>query len=288
MRSTTERTRPADAAARSERPGRAARPKDPAFVIELVGAPGAGKTTLLPAVMDSCRAAGLSPYTVVDAARAYSARTASGRVVSLLPGRARRRALWGLFVIHRALSGIRFAAARPALTRYVLASQRGRSAGAQARERRVLHWYGRLMGAYAFLTRRARQGEVLVLDEGFVHRAVQLHASGVEIPDRARIQAYAALIPRPDLLVHVRAPADECERRIRARGVWTRFDGQDTDELSRFVSSAHLATELVADAARASGWAVVDVDNGGHAGSEAELADRYTAALCRWLPQAAP
>jgi len=251
-------------------------------VVELVGAPGAGKTTLLPAVLRACRAAGLHPYTVVEAARPFAARTPVGRTIGgLLPTTLRRKALWAVFLGARALGAVRLAAGRPRLVRYVLASQRGRPPGADRRERRVLHWYARSAGAYRFLTARARAGEAIVMDEGFVHRAVQLHASSVEAPEPARIEKYADLIPRPDLLVHVRAPVEVCERRVRSRGPWERFRGRDPRELSRFVAHAHRATELVVEAVRARGWPVIAIDNDGEDPAEAgaALAPRVVAAL---------
>jgi hypothetical protein len=260
---------------------REARPLTP-VVIELVGAPGAGKTTLLPAAMEGCRTAGLRPYTVVGAGRAFAARTLVGRAANaVLQGSLRDKALWAIFLGCRSLSAAAYAARRPRLARYVLASVRGRPAAAGARQRKVLHWYVRLVGSYGFLTSRARAGEALVLDEGFIHRAVQLHASEAEVPQEARIDEYAELVPRPDLLVHVRAPIDVCERRVRSRGAWDRFRHKDPEDLSRFVANAHRATVLITAAAEARGWRVVEIDNDGSDPVEAEaaLGSRIPAAL---------
>jgi hypothetical protein len=251
-------------------------------VVELVGAPGAGKTTFLPAALDACRTAGLRPYTIVGAGRAFAARTLAGRAANaVLPARLRDKALWAIFLGCRSIWAAAFAARRPQLAWYVLALAQDRPAAARARERRVLHWYVRLVGAYGFLTSRAREGEALVLDEGFIHRTVQLHSSTVEIPEAATIDAYVDLVPRPELLVHVRAPIDVCERRVRSRGVWDRFRSEDPSDLTRFVANAHRATTLIATAAEARGWRVVEIDNGegDPAHVEAALRSRIRAAL---------
>ena len=240
-------------------------------VIELVGAPGAGKSALLPAVIRACESAGLRAYTVVDAARPFTARTVAGRLVhAVIPPGPRRSALWLLFRCFRLTSAVAFAAQHPRLARYVMGSARGRPTAAQARDRKVVHWYVRLAGSYRFLLRQARPDETLVLDEGFAHRAVQLHTSSVEVPDAGRIASYASMIPRADLLVHVRAPVSVAEQRVLARGGWGRSRGGTPDQLSHFVANAHRATELIAEAAAASGWSVVTIDNAGSSLTEAE------------------
>src|SRR5918999_4432668 len=114
----------------STREARTLRP----VVVELVGAPGAGKTTFLPAALDACRTAGLRPYTIVGAGRAFAARTLAGRAANaVLRGSLRDKALWAIFLGCRSLSAAAYAARRPRLARYVLASVRGRPAAAGPR-----------------------------------------------------------------------------------------------------------------------------------------------------------
>jgi thymidylate kinase len=234
-----------------------------AMIIEMVGAPGAGKTTLLAAIEDGCRAVGLTPVTVAAAARPFAARSILGRFARLaVPARLEPRALWGVFRIETGWHTLRAMIERPALTRHVLSSQRRRPSAADARGRRVVYWYLRTMGSRRFLLARAQEGEVIVLDEGFVHRAVQLHASVVESPTTDQIAAYVAALPRPDLLVHVDASPDVCERRVHDRGVWARLDHRTPAEIRRFVHHAHETVALVRGELDRRGWAVIDVDNG--------------------------
>jgi len=235
--------------------------------------------------MRACRDVGLAPATVIDAARPFVARTPVGWVVDrLAPASWRRQALWVLYLGFRGTSAVGFAMRHVDLARYVVESARRRPAAADRRGRRVLHWYVRLAGSYRFMVERGRVGEALVLDEGFAHRAVQLHASPVEVPDAGRIERYTGLIPRPDLLVHVRAPVDVCEERVRSRGAWSRFRGKDPNQLSRFIANAHQATVLVAEAANARGWNIVEIDNeGGDPASSAALAERTVSTALRQL-----
>jgi hypothetical protein len=232
------------------------------LVIELVGAPGSGKSTLLPVVLDACRSAGYASATVVGLARPLASRTPLGRLLTLLPdGRIRSRASWMFFRWTSAVSSVTQIARTWPLARQVVRSQWGRSPGAEAGTRRVGYWMFRLLGAHGLFLRYATVGEVLVLDEGYVHRVVQLFASTVEEPDREPVRRYLSTVPVPDLLLAVHVPVEQCVERVTARGAWARFADRDGDELKRFVSSAHRATELATSYARELGWNLIEVDN---------------------------
>ena len=236
-------------------------------VVELAGAPGAGKTTLMPAVIAACRDQGFRPYTVTGAARPFAARTPGGRIVARWPEPVRGRALWALFVCMRAIHLVGFALGHAHLSSHVVVTQLRRPPEAAARERRVVGWFARLGGAYAFLTARGGAADALVIDEGFLHRAVQLHASEAEEPNGADVDAFVSLIPRPDVLVYVCAAVDDCLRRVEARGPWRRFQDAERKALERFVANAHATTHLAVGAARRNGWTVVDVRNAGDVAS---------------------
>ncbi|UCG25667.1 MAG: hypothetical protein JSW55_06665, partial [Chloroflexota bacterium] len=148
---------------------------------EFIGAPGAGKTTLLPAAAEAMAGRGLTAYTVAEAARPFARRTWPGAAVArLAPESWRGPLLWQTFYRLSLLDRMRFFAGHKRLLCLVLASQWRRPASADARQRRVLHWYFRHAGYYEFLRKRATSGELLIFDEGFVHRVVQLFASAVE------------------------------------------------------------------------------------------------------------
>ncbi len=231
-------------------------------IIELAGAPGAGKTTMVPEVQEACRVAELTPYTTVEAARPFAARTLLGRTVAILPKEARRAALWGVFRLYSAGHSVRFVLQRRSLASLVFRSQLRRPAESDSRRRRVLYWWYRMAGAHQFVQAHGKSGEALILDEGFVHRAVQIFASAVERPEAAAVAAYVDLVPPPDLLIHVAAPADVCRHRVRGRGVWSRLQHRRPAEIDRFVENAHHTVELAVAAARSRGWQVIEVANG--------------------------
>ena len=168
------------------------------MIIEFIGAPGAGKTTLMPTVMDFFQEQGLKAYTVVDAARPFAQRTLLGKGIALAPATLRRPLLWQVFYRLSAWRRWHFRREHGRLMDHVLNSQVGRPAEADVEKRKVLYWFDHLTGYYEFLRAYARPDEVLVLDEGFVHRVVQLFSSSVEAPNQAQIVAYLDLVPRPD------------------------------------------------------------------------------------------
>lgn len=234
------------------------------MVVEFIGAPGAGKTTLLPVVIASLRERGIHGYTAVEAARPFVTRTLAGRVVNRLTPRALQRpVLWRLFLIFSLLYRLRFLMHHPRLVWLVWRSQWGRPAGADVRARRVLHWFFRFVGDYAFLRAQMRPDEALVVDEGFVHRVVQLFASAAEVPDPDWVARYLHLIPQPDLVVYVCASAPLCEQRIYARGLWQRFAGKDPAEIARFVVNAHATVQLAVAQIQRADWQMVAIDNSG-------------------------
>jgi len=231
-------------------------------IIEMLGAPGAGKTTMIVGVEAGCRAQGLTPFTVEEAARPFAARTVLGRVASrVVPARFEDAALWGVYRLASGSHTVRLALRNIDLTRYVLTSQRGRPPEADASERRVLYWYMRMMGSYGFLRAMARPTEAIVIDEGFVHRTVQLHSSPVESPTAMQVAAYLARLPRPDLVVSVNASPAVCRLRVQERGVWARLGHRPPAEIERFLQHAHETTTLVRAEMEHGGWPVIDIDN---------------------------
>ncbi|UCG25647.1 MAG: hypothetical protein JSW55_06565, partial [Chloroflexota bacterium] len=243
--------------------------------------PGAGKTTLLPAAAEALAERGLTAYTVNEAARPFARRTWLGPAVArLAPERWRGPLLWQTFYRLSVLERIRFFAGNKRLLRLLLASQWRRPAAADARQRRVLYWYFRHAGYYEFLRNRAAPDEVLLFDEGFLHRVVQLFASVVERPEAQTIKPYLDLLPQPDLTIAIMAPAEVCVDRIYSRGLWNRFGDKTPEEVSRFVSHSHRAVTLALNAAVEAGWPVLEIDNS--AGDPAVAAAQLRERLARY------
>lgn len=231
-------------------------------IVEFIGAPGSGKTTLIPAVVESFQEQGLEAYTTVEAARPFAARTLPGVALSrLTPERWHKPLFWQLFYRTSFFHQFNFFAKNSRLLGIVLGSQWRRPAAADSRDRRVLYWYFQQAGYYDYLKARGRENEVLIFDEGFVHRVVQLFASSVEVPTKEMIQSYIDLLPIPNLVIGVQAPAEVCQKRIYSRGLWQRFSGKEQEEVSRFVANTHQTVNLTMQIIKKEQWPYLEIDN---------------------------
>lgn len=264
------------------------RPPAP-VVIEFAGTPGSGKTTVARHAADLLRAMGRTPATPVQLARDLAARGLVGRLAAAAPDRLRRRLLWAVYLVESTVAGVWSVLRRPALAATLLA-QRRRPATSMTRRRGVVRWFLRHAGTERLFRRRAIEGEVLLADEGYLHRAVQLFASETERGVKDQLQRYVSAIPVPDLVVVVDTPVELCLERIEGRGVWDRWQGRP-DALRSFLENAEATLVVTTAAAHDAGIDAVRVDNTGGEDQtatrlghllEAGLADRSWRFRPRW------
>jgi hypothetical protein len=178
----------------------------------------------------------------------------------VLAGRSRRLALWWLFYALSSLHAIAFIAEEPGLARAVVRTQRHRHLPL----RRRLHtsfWFFQLAGRVRFLRKTAHEFEVLVVDDGFLHRAVHLFASHVDHASAEHVRRYVDLLSPPRLVVYVHCDEPTCRDRVRRRGVWRHSRRLTVGELSRQLRESEKVVSIATRRARERGWNVSDVDN---------------------------
>ena len=100
-------------------------------------------------------------------------------------------------------------------------------------------------GVRALVRRRARPGELVVLDEGTLQTAHYLFVQPCADPDPARLDAFLAGVPLPDVAVFVREKESTLLRRTLARG-HKRLGGRSSDGAARFVRRAVFTLDRVA------------------------------------------
>lgn len=238
------------------------------MTVEFLGTPGAGKTTLATALVALLDERGVAASDVVGAARDHVRRTRLGSLlVRAAPGRSGDVLLWQAFYLLGVVHAARFGLERSALVRHAVRSQLRPGIPVRTRAH-VVYWFVHLCGRYRFLRSTSAARDVLVLDDGFLHRAVHLYASPFDEPAEAEITTYVDLIPPPDLVVVVVAGWQECERRVRERGIWPHARHLSAAELSRYLQRAERVVDIATRRAQQRSWNVIPIaTEGASAGS---------------------
>ena len=232
------------------------------MIIEMIGTPGAGKTTLLPVISYFMNEKGFQTYTVIEAARPYAKKTNLGKLsVKVLPKNFHGPMLWQIFYLYSYLNRRNFSRKNQKLIETVLTHQHKRPI-TDKDLKHVLRWFIHLTGYYEFFSEHLQPKDILILDEGFVHRVVQLFASENEEPNFQLVAEYLDLIPKPNLVVFTDAPEEVCKERVFSRGVWERFRDKDPNDTRKFISNASRIVEFSTNYLREKGWLVTEVQNG--------------------------
>lgn len=231
------------------------------MIVEFIGAPGSGKTTFMPYVKDYFTEKGYSANAILDAARPFATRTGLGRIAAaVLPAKLQRFILWQIFYVSTIVHRNAFTQHNQLLMETVIPYQSNRQIS-KADKRHVLRWFNHLTGCYQFFSKRIEEGEIVLFDEGFVHRVVQLFASENEEIDYQAISEYLNLIPKPDLVVFVNASANVCKERVFSRGVWDRFREKDPNETVLFLERAWKIVNYSVEKLREKNWDIVEIQN---------------------------
>ena len=219
-------------------------------VVEFVGTPGSGKTTAAREMTSD--AADARSGRGLDGQRGSATRGAHGArpVGAVVPSAWRGPLLWQVYRWYGWWGWRAFRRDHTAL-----------AAVAAGADRHAASWFARLAGRRRFLSRSPVPGEVLVVDDGFVHRAVALRATASGSPDLEAVARYVDLLEEPALVVYVRTGVDTCAGRVRERGLWPHRTGWTEEDLDRYLANAALVVQAAVTRARERGWTVVDADN---------------------------
>ncbi len=234
-------------------------------VVEMMGMVGSGKTTLAGVMSDDLEGKGFQVLPVTEALHVVLSRTAVGSVVrALVSSEAGRERVHGVLyrrVIRPCYCWI-FIARHPRLAALALAAV-GRSAIGVRHRVRILKLFVRPGAAQLFLGPRMEVNEILLFEEGLVHRAVNLFSWCEGEVDVAALEQYVDRVPATDLIVVVEASTAVAVDRARARGLPVRLIGVDDATIERFMARAAEVAVFVAGALRRSDRPTVVIDNDG-------------------------
>ena len=176
------------------------------MIVEFTGCSGAGKSTLCGATCEQMQAQGIAVRTPLQAvlgvrlARLVASERVGNIVLDVvaLP--------WFLWDRRRHREFYRFASA----------TIRGEVGGPLARTL-LLRSVVRKLGLHSLFSRRKWRDTLIVVDEGSVHSAHVIFVNGIAEPNEQQIASFCSLVPRPELLVHVRADVDVLLERTLSR-----------------------------------------------------------------------
>jgi Ser/Thr protein kinase RdoA (MazF antagonist) len=202
------------------------------MIVELLGPIGAGKSAIANALPAALRERGVAASPIREMARFERPATL----------------LWDL----------RFVLGHPRLAWQALRAVTGSP---------IPWWHRRLIlglvigaGGQAQRVRRAARRHVVIVDEGLVHRSVNLFAWHATPPADA-VQRYVERVPTDGVLVYVDASPTTAKRRTDARGWPKRLVGRSPEELAAFAANARKVTTLAIDVAEQRGSRVIRVKN---------------------------
>ena len=221
------------------------------MIIEFTGVPGAGKSTMALVARQVLRDLGLKAMLVPEASRSCLMRAPLGRVICFVtPSRWQERVIWGIFRRLLVLYKVAFAVRNRTLAWTVLGVLARRQLSWRDK-RSIMHWFFR-DGSYSrYFFDRLQPDEVLILDEGLVHRATSLYTSASEDPNPLEVIGYVKLLPRSDLVIWVQAPLDICAARVSSRETSKRYLGKD---LAPFLNNNAKTIDIALQGIRDIGW----------------------------------
>ena len=250
--------------------------------IEFYGQVGSGKSTVAQAARNLLLEAGFEALDMRTAITRCLGRSRLSRLASrLLPaGRHHRlvRAIYrhGLYPLY----SLRLALLKPGLVAAVIRSQLGNGLP-WWHKRQIWRLFFNQANGLVFVSSRLAEDEILLLEEGPLHRAVNLFSWQMDGVRAGLVGQYLAHLPVLDLVVRVQAPLDQCQERMLSRGRPSRLEAKDDQTATVFFENAGQIVALISSHVAASGRPAIVVDNGGQRGQfEAALA----AALSKSLP----
>jgi len=232
--------------------------------VEFTGMVGAGKSTLALALKKLLQDNNFEALSLGEAIVNQMERSLLGRLVySIAPVAWRTRVLYKVYSLGvEPLCRVHFAYENPRLVWKVCASQFHRQIPLRHRQA-ILSLFFKIAGGYQFLRHRLEPNQVVILEEGLIHRAVNLYAWEPKQIDPALLMTYFSLLPALDLVVLVRAPFDICMERAEFRGLPSRLHGKDESTVDRFMNHSAQIIGLASEFLASTDRPVVEVDNGG-------------------------
>jgi thymidylate kinase len=230
--------------------------------VEFVGLVGAGKSTFVVALNQLMRESGFQVWSLDQAVRLCVGRSRVGQWIEAFGGASRFAPsllrLWLLVTLRFYM--FLFMIEHPRLCMLAGRSQLHRDIPLWHRWL-ILGLFFDVAAGYRFLRDRLGPEEVVILDEGLLHRAVNLYAWEPRQLDARAVTRYFRLLPAMDLAVVVQAPVELALERATRRGLPIRLRDKDARTIETFMRHAMQIVEIAGAHLAASQRHSIAVDN---------------------------
>ncbi len=208
--------------------------------IEMAGTVGAGKTTLADALRVMLTQRDVEVFDVKDAIELAMKRSNLGGLFGWLlraPSHRRTASVIAYRALVRPWHEMWFITHHLHLTRLVLRTLRHLPLPIWHR-RRIFRLFLRRAASLEFLRSRIGPGEILIVEEGLVQRAVNIFAWDRHAVDQAAVTEYLTALPSLDLVLFVEIAEPTSFERASLRGLPARLAGHTEDAVERFMMHA--------------------------------------------------
>lgn len=248
--------------------------------VECTGLVGSGKSTLCSRVVHCLKSADVQALSFDDAITVCLKRWLPTRLASrVLPGTvAEHLVRVAYFRVLDHAYALYFSCQNPRLAWHALKSQWGQPVSLSERLIALARFF-RVAGRYRFLRSRLRADELVMVDEGLVHRAVTLYAGSSKGIDRRAVLSYLRRLPAGISLVVVHVPRDLSLERAIKRGLPSRLQNRDRQGVAQFMDNSQQIVAIASAFWAEAGRLVIEVDNSGPPGD-------VVSDLCRKLADA--
>lgn len=230
------------------------------MIIEFTGLVGSGKSTLAQASKQFLLSSGVKAFSPPEAVRSCFERSTLGRALTKwFPVTWQRKAAKFIPRLElRLVYPFFFTLAYPGLVLHVIRTAPALKVLPTWHRRIILRLFFEVAGQYYYLRRRLIPGEVVLFEEGLLHRAINLYAWEPGPINQQMVAKYLRLLPAPDLAVFIKAAPDLCLKRARERGLPSRLKDKNTQVVEQFMANT---VNILALAEKNRGQSILEVDN---------------------------
>jgi len=220
------------------------------MLIEFTGIVGSGKSSLAEKLKEFSESEREEILSSSEAAERVAGRTASGIIIkTLLPIKTlQRKALRRVFAVTTApWARGAFKNSHAVLIRHVLETSPARRVLPNLHWKIIYKLFLEAGGRTELFMNRLKTGESAVMDEGLVHRAINLYAWETETLDEPSVRAYFRALPGVGPVIIAQCDLETALQRARQRGLPQRLRDKDESVVMRFMENSTRIVEIAAE-----------------------------------------